>query len=264
MRTLILLIALAAVAPAQEDPPATTQPVVQPSPRLATGFLYRQVTYEDKAYPYAIFVPPTYDPAREWPVILFLHGSGERGSDGFKQTEVGLGRAIRRNVERCPAIVVFPQCEERGMWTGPMLEMAKACVQETANAYRLDPRRFYVTGLSMGGAGTWEIATQLRGKVAAIAPICGFIGPWRQPPEAEAVGQFADQLKDIPTWCFHGDEDRAVNVEHSRILTTALKERGATVTYTEYPGGKHNIWDKVYGQRDFWAWLFSHKLPEDE
>src|SRR5262245_54184203 len=112
----------------QETPGAANPPSAKPASTLATGFLFKTVELHDTSYAYCVYVPPEYTAERAWPVILFLHGSGERGADGFLQSEVGIGTAIRRNRALCPAIVVMPQCRPNAMWDGPMAEMALKCV----------------------------------------------------------------------------------------------------------------------------------------
>ena len=243
----------------QAQPPGATP---QPTPHLATGFLYRQVVFNGQTYAYTLFVPPDYTPSKRWPLILFLHGSGERGTDGFLPSEVGIGRAIRRHVDWCPAIVIMPQCRPGKIWDGAMLQMALHCVNQTASAYSLDPQRFYITGLSLGGAGTWQLGAELAGQVAAIAPVCGFVDQPRTPPSDERVLALANRLREVPVWCFHGDADRNVSVEHSRRMAAALRARGGNVRYTEYPGAPHAIWDRVYQDPKFWKWLLAQRRPQ--
>jgi predicted peptidase len=234
----------------------------QPSPRanrLATGFLYRTLAFDGESYAYTVFVPPDYTPDSKWPVILFLHGSGERGADGFVPSEVGIGRAIRRNYRLCPALVVMPQCRKDQYWNQPMLDMALRCVRETSMAYNVDGERFTVTGLSLGGAGTWELGARMGDQLAAIAPVCGFVDDPRRPPSAETVASMAARLGDVPVWCFHGEIDTNVVVDHSRAMVAELRRRDRDVQYTEYPGAKHGIWDRVYSDQRFWAWLLSQR-----
>jgi predicted peptidase len=123
-----------------------------------TGFLNRAVEIRGTTSRYQVYVPQTYDPARRWPVILVLHGAGERGSDGLVQTEVGLGSAIRRFVDRYPAIVVFPQTPTGERWTGVAGDVAMAALDRTIGEFSIDERRVYLTGLSMGGNGSWYLA----------------------------------------------------------------------------------------------------------
>jgi predicted peptidase len=222
-----------------------------------TGFIYQTLEHDGETYAYSVFVPPEYTPDRAWPVILFLHGSGESGDDGFLQTEVGIGTAIRKNYRRVPAIVVMPQCRTNQAWVGKMAEMALRCVEETSRKYHLDPQRFYLTGLSLGGHGTWHIAAAYPGKFAAIVPICGFAELGQS---TGLAAKLARRLRDVPVWCFHGANDDRVPVSKAREMVTALREAGGNVQYTEYPDGRHVIWDRVYEDPQLWKWLFAQKL----
>jgi len=228
-----------------------------PTGTIATGFLCKSITLNGENYAYAVYVPPEYTPDRPWPVILYLHGSGERGSDGLFQTEIGLGRAIRRNRARFPAVVVMPQCRKEQSWVGPMGELALRCLEQSSREYALDPQRIYLTGLSLGGQGTWHLAAMLPDRFAAVVPVCGF-AEWGEP--TGLAQKLAEHLTKVPIWCFHGDADPAVPVEKSRELVEAVRKRGGNVKYTEYPGAKHNVWDKAYGDADLWKWVFAKKL----
>lgn len=261
---LIVILAVAAVSgPAAQNPPVPTSQPVPPTPvddaapekhvALASGFLFRQIRIDDVMYNFSIYVPPEYDPEKQWPMILFLHGSGERGEDGLLQTEVGMGTAIRRDRSRCPAIVVMPQCRPGKDWSEDMARLALSCAEQTRQAYNIDPDRIYLTGLSLGGYGTWLLGSKLPHYFAAIAPLCGFYDPKQ-----------IESLKDLPIWVFHGDKDPAVPVEKSREMVAALREIGANVQYTEYADGTHNVWDRTYGNREFWRWLLAQRRPGEE
>lgn len=242
--------------------------MAQTRQKIETGFLNRSVVLNGTTYRYQIFVPATYTPTQRWPVILFLHGAGERGSDGYIQTQVGLAPAIRQNASRFPAIAVFPQSPAESSWTGTIARMALAALDQTMGEYQTDPARVYLTGLSMGGNGTWYIAYRNPKRFAAIAPICGWIRPerWKEadpvvPADSgEIFSAFARQLRQTPTWIFHGEVDPVVPVEESRAPFAALRATGAPVQYTEVPGTGHNSWDPAYGSPRFWAWLFAQRL----
>lgn len=239
----------------------------QAQARIETGFLDRSVVSGGQTYRYQIFVPPSYSPSQRWPVILFLHGAGERGSDGYIQTQVGLAPAIRQNPSRFPAIAVFPQSPAESSWTGAIARMALAALDKTIREYQTDPTRVYLTGLSMGGNGTWYIAYRNPKRFAAIAPICGWISPgfWKAadpvvPADSgETFSAFRRQLRQTPTWIFHGEVDPAVPVEESRKTFGALQEAGAPVQYTEVPGTGHNSWDAAYGSPKFWTWFLAQR-----
>jgi predicted peptidase len=234
----------------------------QTKPRIETGFLDRSVTLGGQMYRYQIYVPASYVPTQQWPVILFLHGAGERGSDGYVQTQVGLAPAIRQNAARIPAIAVFPQATAESSWTGTPARVALAALDQTMREYQTDPTRVYLTGLSMGGNGTWYIAYRNPKRFAAIAPICSWVSPqfWKVDPvvpadSGEVYAALARQLRQVPTWIFHGEIDPVVSVDESRKAFAALKAAGAPVQYTEVPGTGHNSWDATYGSPRFWAWL---------
>jgi predicted peptidase len=225
----------------------------------ATGFLYKTVKFNGEIYAYCVYVPPEYTDERAWPLILFLHGSGERGNDGFLQTEVGIGRAIRRNHQLCPAIVVMPQCRAEQSWEGEMLEMALRCVEDASQEYHCDRRRVYLTGLSMGGAGAWVLGSRMPEAFAAVVPICGFYGSHEAPASRAELAEAATNLAQVPIWCFHGALDPAVPVECSREMVAAVQAAGGEIRYDEIPEGKHNVWDQAYGEAALWRWLLSQK-----
>lgn len=240
-----------------------------------SGFLDRALRDGDETRRYQVFVPRSYDPNRPWPVILFLHGGGEEGSDGYRQTTVGLGPAIRWNPERFAAIVVFPQLRKDHQWTGGEAEFALRTLDAVEREFRTDPDRVYLTGLSRGGRGSYYIAYRHPSRFAAILVACGQVGPlaptradgtsWLENslvvPEADgdpfaALGQ---RLQDVPLWVFHGDEDSVIPVDQSRRLVAALRERGATVRYTELSGVGHGSWDSAYQSAEVIEWLFAQR-----
>ena len=236
-------------------PSPQTAPAEPPQPP-ATGFLYKTLTFGGDTYAYCVYVPPDYTPDRAWPVILFLHGSGECGSDGFLQTEVGIGTAIRHNYRLVPAVVVMPQCRPNQHWVGPMGRMALKCVEEASRQYRCDPERVYLTGLSLGGQGAWHLAASLPDTFAAVVPICGFAELGESTGMAEKL---APNLTKAPIWCFHGEADVNVPVTKAREMVMAVRKAGGKVEYTECKGLDHNVWDRAYGDPELWKWLFSQK-----
>jgi len=232
-----------------------------------TGFLDRSVTVEGRAYKFQVFVPEDWTPKKKWPVILFLHGAGERGDDGLVQTEVGLGSAIRQMRSRFPAIVVMPQCRKEGWWpNAPMDEVAMQALEQSEKEFHGDPRRVYLTGLSMGGYGTWRLAGKYPRRFAAIVPICGGIilpHPGSD-PGAQDKKPYEDAAKKIgsgtPVWIFHGGDDDTVPVTESRRMAEAMKALGAEVRYTEYAGVGHDSWDKAYAEPELITWMLSKSL----
>jgi beta-glucosidase len=237
------------------------------SPRK-TGFLDRWVREGAAAYPYVVYVPRDYDPAKKWPVILFLHGAGERGNDGLRPTAVGLGNAIRFGPERIPAIAVFPQAPSEERWLGAPADAAMRALDATVAEFHGDPDRVYVTGLSMGGYGAWHFGLAYPDRFAAMAVICGGLLPHPTTtsvrvsplvPKDEPYAFVAEKLRGVPIWMFHGADDTVIPVEESRRMAAALEKRGADVRYTEYAGVGHNSWDAAYGTGELWTWMFAQK-----
>jgi len=215
------------------------------------GFLDRVFTDSDgKEAKYVLFVPHSYKADKAYPIILSLHGSGESGNDGKKQAGQGLGNAIKKREKDFPCIVVFPQSQKR-TWKADSDDSKRALqiLEVVQKEFKTDPKRVYLTGLSMGGYGTWSLATKYPDKWAAMVPICGGGDP------AEA-----DKIKNIPCWCFHGDSDTAVKVDRSRDMMAALKKAGGDPKYTEYPAVGHNSWDKAYATPELWEWLLKQQL----
>jgi predicted peptidase len=215
---------------------------------LRTGFVPRNIEFDGEAYRYAVYVPDGYTPARRWPVILSLHGKGECGSDGEFHTTVGLGKAIRENPQRFEALVVMPQMPVGRRWQGPMLDLALATLQATLSEYSGDPDRVVLTGLSLGGYGTWSLGARCPERFCALVPICGGGDP------DDAAG-----LATLPIWCFHGAADRVVPVQRSREMVQAIRRAGGDVRYTELPGVEHNSWDITYGDPEVVAWMLSQR-----
>jgi len=201
---------------------------------------------------YVLFKPKGAANPKEgetFPLILFLHGSGETGTDGKIQSTVGLGPVVKKQAETFPAFVIFAQSHKR-TWSANSNDANRALkmVDELCKSAPIDKDRIYLTGLSMGGYGTWSLAAAEPDRWAAIVPVCGGGNP-------KLVGKF----KDLPCWCFHGDKDDAVKVSKSREMIEALKVAGANPKYTEYPGVGHNSWDKAYGTPELFTWLFEQK-----
>jgi predicted peptidase len=221
--------------------------------KVERGFVNKVHKGKDGDSKYVVFVPHGYAGDKDYPLILFLHGAGERGDDGELPVKQGIGSAIKfKNTEKTfPFFVVFPQCRVKGNWKagGPDAERALAILAEVQKAYKIDARRVYLTGLSMGGYGTWSLAAAYPDRWAAIVPICGGGDPTT-----------AEKIKHIPCWCFHGDQDKAVNVKRSREMIDALKKAGGSPRYTELPHVGHNSWDPAYVTGELYSWLLKHQL----
>ena len=254
IRMTVLLVLLGRALQSQTSPPQT-------------GFLDRRVTLAGRSYHYQVFVPFSYSPAQRWPIILFLHGAGERGEDGLLPTQVGLGAAVRKNPGRFPAIIVFPQAPADSLWAGTSAQMAIAALDQTGREFQIDSDRVYLTGLSMGGYGVWYLAYRFPSRFAALVPICGFatvfpaaarlFTPIVPADSGAPYDALARQLRRVPTWIVHGEIDQVVPVEQSRQAAAAFKAAGAPVQYFEVPGTNHDVWDAAYSSPTLITWLFA-------
>jgi predicted peptidase len=210
-----------------------------------TGFLSKVYKGADGVESrYVVFVPHDYKGDKAYPCILFLHGAGSKGTDGNKQVKGGLAAAVRKKEKTFPFIVVFPQAEKGWQAKGADAKRALAILDELAQTYKVDQKRLYLTGLSMGGSGTWSLAAGYPERWAAMVPICGGGDP-----------NTAEKIKHIPCWCFHGDADPIVKVERSREMIKTLKDAGGMPRYDEYPGVGHNAWDRAYATAELYEWL---------
>jgi len=236
-----------------------------------TGFLDRTVTVAGTSYRYQVFVPNNWTKKQKWPVILFLHGSGERGNTGLLQTDVGLPHAIRTSQKPVPFVVVIPQCLSEQVWTDDAMEaQALAALDQSIKEFNGDRDRVYLTGLSMGGYGTWDLAAKNTGRFAAYVPVCGGVsapkdfqqisGALGRDPNINPYEETAKRIGKTPVWIFHGDADDSVPVEESRKMAEALKASGANYKYTEYPGVGHNSWDKAYAEPELEPWLLKQRV----
>jgi poly(3-hydroxybutyrate) depolymerase len=232
-----------------------------------TGFLNRSITLNGVVHKYQVYVPENWNTHERWPVILFLHGSGERGSDGMDETQIGLPAAIRAHPDRWPFVVVMPQVPfVHHHWTDPdMMQMAMATLEASIKELHGDRNRLYLTGLSMGGYGTWEIARKWPHTFAAIVPVCGGIF-WSYAPkrweDAELPSEYAHAIGRTPVWIFHGTIDPVVLPKQAEILYGALKANNGNVRFWEFASVRHNAWDKAYAEPELPRWLLSHSLDQ--
>ncbi|MFQ3544364.1 prolyl oligopeptidase family serine peptidase [Halobacillus rhizosphaerae] len=208
--------------------------------------LERQNTGEDPLQ-YLLHLPKNYEPSsqEQWPLILFLHGSGERGSDVDRVKLEGLPKEIEAGGE-FPFIIVSPQCPEDSRWTNE-LDVLTRLLDEIQSSYHVDPSRMYLTGLSLGGHGTWHLAAKTPQTFAAIAPVCG-----------RGEVQMAESLKNIPTWVFHGDQDDIVSIQHSIDMVKAIEKQGRGVRFTVYEGVGHDSWTETYRNPKLYEWFLEH------
>ena len=217
-----------------------------------TGFINKIHKSKAGDARYVVFVPHAYKADKEFPLILFLHGAGERGDDGELPVKQGIangGIKFKNNEKTFPFFAVFPQAKLKGNWKAgePDAERALDILAEVQKTYKIDDKRLYLTGLSMGGTGTWSLAAAHPNKWAAIAPICGTGDP-----------ETADKIKHIPCWCFCGDQDKATLVESNRTMIKALKAAGGNPRYSEYPFVGHNSWDSAYVSPELYTWFLKH------
>lgn len=239
-----------------------------------TGFLERSLPLNGYDRPYQVYVPPTYDESKEWPVILFLHGAGEQGWDGFTQTTVGLGSAVRSYGERYPAIIVFPQARPPLGWTEEDAEFAMRTLEAAEQEFSTDKNRVYITGLSNGGYGAWRLAYKYPDRFAAALVICGFLSdderyysdvpldrfnPAIETKNKNLHGALAEKIKHLPVWIYHGDDDNVIDVDGSRKIFRELIVLGAPVKYSELEGYGHNSWDNAYRSAATAKWLFDQR-----
>lgn len=200
---------------------------------------------------YLLYLPANYDPASEtrYPLILFLHGSGERGSDLNLVRKIGLTKKLEKGAD-FPFIVLAPQCPAGSTWVFE-LDALNVLLNQIVWFYKVDPKRLYLTGLSLGGNGTWYMAARYAERFAAIAPVCGRgIGRSVMPP-----------LQHTPIWAFHGALDDVVPVTESEQMVKDLQEIGADVRLTIYPDANHDSWTRAYDEAELYEWFLSHKLP---
>ncbi len=227
-------------------------------------------TADGNTLPYRLLFPKNYDKSKKYPLILFLHGAGERGTDNEKQLVHGSKMFLEaQNRERFPAIVVMPQCPEDSYWASVKVERDKQpmsfafdyarpsnwplvaaydLVKKLVGEESVDKHRLYIMGLSMGGMGTFEQVFSHPKTFAAAVPICG----------GADVVTYDKRVRKTPFWVFHGTADSVVPVENSRRMVEKLKALQVPVQYTEYPGVDHNSWDNAFAEPELLPWLFSH------
>ncbi|PWD98964.1 carboxylesterase family protein [Marinilabilia rubra] len=235
---------------------------------------YNAMEYRNSKYTYPLpvrlYTPEGYQEGEKYPLVIFLHGAGRRGSDNVSQIKdmTGALAFVKSEVqEKHPSFVLAPQCPENQLWVGRSKSgdgrakslddvnlsssylMLMDLLETIPEQYGIDSTRIYLTGQSMGGTGTWFIALSNPDKFAAIAPVCG----WSFPSEVSVIA-------DMPVWAFHGADDKTILPKGSRDMVQALQEAGNTkVKYTEYPNVGHESWYKAYKEAGLIEWVFSQK-----
>jgi predicted peptidase len=235
--------------------------------------LYRksEFNYGNNMLPYRILFPQNYDSTKKYPLVLFLHGAGERGSDNEKQLTHGAKLFLDSlNRKKFPGIVLFPQCPENEFWAAVKMDRSKqpyqfefdyaapanwplaaanALVQKLVADGAVDEKRVYITGLSMGGMGTFESVYRYPKLYAAALPICG----------GGNTNLYDARVKKVPFWVFHGAADAVVDVKLSQQMVQRLQQLKMHVKYSEYPGVNHNSWDNAFAEPDYLKWMFQQR-----
>jgi len=200
---------------------------------------------------YLLFLPEGYSKNKPgWPLILFLHGAGERGSDLNKVKVHGPPKIVEKQKD-FPFIVVSPQCPEDDWWTDKT-EVLINLLDDIVARYNVDTERVYLTGLSMGGYGSWALAAEYPKRFAAVAPICG---------GGNRIMAF--RLKDMPVWAFHGAKDNVVPLKQSEEMVDAIKARGGDARLTVYPNAGHDSWTETYNNKELYDWFLKHRKATD-
>ena len=216
------------------------------------GFLDRVYKGDDgQESKYTLFVPYDYKGDKPYPLIVYLHGSGEGGTDGKRPANVGLGPAIRKQEKTFPFLAAFPQSHTHE-WKADSDDGKRvmAILDDVQKSYQVDPKRIFLTGMSSGGDGTWALAVKYPDRWAAIVPVSGDGDP-----------ASAAKIKDIPCWCFEGAKDGKRDVDNVHAMIKALKDAGADPQYTEYPDAGHSIWGRVYNTPELYDWLLKQHQP---
>jgi predicted peptidase len=235
------------------------------------GYSEQTIELEENGQPllfrYRLLRPATVEPGKQYPLVLFLHGAGERGNDNSSQLQylpTWLAGAAWR--QQFPCFVIAPQCRAEHRWSAfnwsdkkssplaaePTTDLAAAiaALEKVSASEPVDPDRVYLTGLSMGGYGSWELAARMPERFAAVSPICG------GGDEAQAK-----KLTSLPIWCFHGGADQVVPVARSRAMIAAIEAAGGKPKYTEFPGVGHDSWTPAYRDSGLLEWLFAQRRP---
>ena len=229
----------------------------------STAFLKFQYVEGNDTLPYRLLKPRKVDANTQYPLLIFLHGSGERGNDNEKHIK-HIKEMVTLNANRMkyPCFVVAPQCPEKSKWIeayntalsakpAKPMQMFISLLEKILKEYPVDPSRIYITGVSMGGYGTWELISRYPEKFAAAVPVCG-----------GGDEKMAAKIKNIPIWAFHGAKDNTVPPEKSRNMIKALQNAGASPGYTEYPDVEHPSWVHAYKDPYLVIWMFRQKLSK--
>ena len=212
-----------------------------------TKEFYSAEVTQKYSYHYLKYLPKEYDGKKKFPLLLFLHGAGERGSDLEKVTKHGPPKLIKQG-KQFPFVVISPQCPKDSWWDANALD---AMLDKIIESHAVDESRIYCTGLSMGGFGTWALGSTNPNRFAAFAPICG--------GGVDRTAFNAFEMWKKPVWVFHGDADKVVPLEESERMVKALRRRGCKPKFTIYKGVNHDSWTETYNNPKLYEWFLSHK-----
>lgn len=235
-------------------------------------YLSREGQIDGTSFRYRVYLPPNRKADENLPVMLYLHGAGNRGSDNESQLN-GLAEQIEANQSSINFIIVIPQCPPDRFWDEKLLIQANQALDDTVSEFNADKNRLYLTGFSLGGYGAWSMAAMYTGKFAAIVPMSGRVLPRSSEMKSissgisaltkaeEPYNAFAARLGNTPTWIFHGAEDRVVPVESSRKIFAAMKGSGNQyVKYDEVAGAGHE--PMAFRTDGFFEWLNQQHLDQ--
>jgi len=257
VRKLRLFAALGAVAATAMNPaPVSGSAGAVPVP----GIILREVSVDGTSHRVAVRVPEDYDPARPWPLVVFLHGSGECGTDGLRQTKVGLGPAVAARPGRWPCLVLMPQKPSDTEEWEEHEDLVLTAIADAQATWNIDPDRIALTGLSQGGHGTWLIGARHPELFSCLAPVCGY----------GQVRTVAPRVAALEVWAFHGLRDDVVDpagttaiIQELRRLRQAAGRDAAGARLTLYPEAGHNSWDAAYAEPELPGWLLGHTRRKD-
>jgi predicted peptidase len=210
---------------------------------------------------YRVFLPRDFTTAKRWPVIIALHGGANRGTDNVRQIAMGMGPLLREGSANIPAVIVFPQSPDNERGADFSAKIVRI-LDQTLEEFNGDPKRVYLTGMSYGASLAYDLAYKYPDRFAALVPIASTIQiKWTTgrmtAPKDSVYRAVAQRVRAIPIWVFQGDADELTPVALVRENVKVFQDAGVSVRYTEFPGGKHNVWDRVYRMPELYAWLFA-------
>ncbi len=226
------------------------------APPVSSGAAFMQTAHQfvvgNRRLDYLLYLPLNYHTSGQtYPLLIFLHGRGESGSDLELLKRHGPPKLVETTMKDFPFIVVSPQSRDGLGWS---IEGLNALLSHVLANHRVDAERVYLTGLSMGGGGVWLLAVSYPERFAAIAPVCG----------ARIAVHAAGRVKHVPVWAFHGARDTIVPLALSEAMVQAVRAAGGDARLTVYPDAEHDSWTATYNNPELYSWLLSHRrqLPE--